>query len=179
MQRGVNSQTWPKLVAKIRILHGQQGSAFENPVVIYSTSVKSGVGAIGSRSPPGDKWKNRKSRGGPVRGGTKNPAGIGVSSGTGSSPSSPLESDSPTLVDFPQVVSDSTNPEDPEATFVDVDATMADVIPRLKQPPAVRRQSPQRQVSTPLLEPGDVLGNHQIVQLLGEGGMGAVPGPGS
>jgi serine/threonine protein kinase/tetratricopeptide (TPR) repeat protein len=116
-----------------------------------------------------------KKPGEPVRGDAKDQAGIGVSSGSGSSPFPPLDSDSPTLVDFPHAISDAINSPDPDATFVDVDGTIVDAIPRLKQPPSVRRQPSRLQAPTPLLESGDVLGNrYEILQLLGEGGMGAV-----
>lgn len=99
-----------------------------------------------------------KKPGDPVRGDAKNQAGIGLSSGSGTTPSPPLDSDSPTLIELPQQLSDLANAADLDATFVDADATMADVIPRSKQSPPVRRQS-RPQVSTPMLEPGDILGH--------------------
>jgi len=68
---------------------------------------------------------------------------------------------------------------DPEATLVDVDvdATMVDVVPR--RPTGPRSAAGSRPsglfVSAAVLQEGDVLGNrYEILQLLGEGGMGAV-----
>jgi eukaryotic-like serine/threonine-protein kinase len=64
---------------------------------------------------------------------------------------------------------------DEEATLVDLDATIVDATPA---PPALRSPVPRPAsltVSSPVLQPGDVLGGrYEILQLLGEGGMGAV-----
>ncbi|MGA3349227.1 MAG: tetratricopeptide repeat protein [Candidatus Sulfotelmatobacter sp.] len=78
-----------------------------------------------------------------------------------------------TLVDLPQNPSSQsrTGSIDPDATLVDIDATMAE---GTWKPPSTGPR-PLRQPSVPLLETGDVMASrYEILQLLGEGGMGAV-----
>ncbi len=121
--------------------------------------------------------EQRKQQGDPVRGNAANQGGVSVPiKGDSSASDSSPESDSPTVVEFSGAASD---PQpifvDPEATMVDSEATLVDGIPRLKTPPVARRQASRIAVAAPQLEPGDLLGNrYEILQLLGEGGMGAV-----
>jgi tetratricopeptide (TPR) repeat protein/predicted Ser/Thr protein kinase len=69
---------------------------------------------------------------------------------------------------------------DPEGTLVDLDATLPEGIsytPSATPPPSSTsgRKPARPQVSVPLLQAGDVLGErYEILQMLGEGGMGAV-----
>ena len=110
-----------------------------------------------------------------------NQPGVSVpAKGDSSGSNSPVDPDA-TLVEFPQA------PSDPEATFVDSDATLVDVdatqvdagLPRIDRfspsPTSRPRTSRRSQVAGPMLQTGDVLGGrYEILQLLGEGGMGAV-----
>jgi len=90
--------------------------------------------------------------------------GVGVPAKGDSGSNPPGDSDA-TLIDFPQP------PFDPEATQVD-----ATPIPGATPTPRVPARPPARpQMSIPALQIGDVLGGrYEILQLLGEGGMGAV-----
>jgi tetratricopeptide (TPR) repeat protein/predicted Ser/Thr protein kinase len=95
-----------------------------------------------------------------------NQPGVSVPAKGDSSDTNPtVGSDSATVIDFPNP------PSDPEATLVDVDATLAEGV----SPPSTGPRPARFQVSAPLLQTGDVLGGrYEILQLLGEGGMGAV-----
>jgi len=117
-------------------------------------------------------------------GNATNQGGVGVPvKGDSSASNSPTAPDAPTLVDFSKAPHDSetivdpgATVVDPEATFVDPDATIVEGMPPpLTSPPPPIRRAAHPQVSTPLLQVGDVLGGrYEILQLLGEGGMGAV-----
>ncbi len=99
---------------------------------------------------------------------TPNQGGVGVPvKGDSSGSNPPVDPDGATVFDF------GTSSSDSQATFVDPDATVVEGMPPL--PPLSRRPASRVQNTTPMLEPGDVLGGrYEILQLLGEGGMGAV-----
>ena len=81
----------------------------------------------------------------------------------------PLPQDEATLVDaFPKAI-------DPEATLVDADATIALGTPFRRTPPPTPKRVSDPYASAAVLQIGAVLGGrYEILQLLGEGGMGAV-----
>jgi eukaryotic-like serine/threonine-protein kinase len=109
-----------------------------------------------------------------------NQPGVSVPAKGDSSGSNPPVDPDATLVDFPQASSDpDATLVDSDATLVDVDATLVDVdatqVEATPTPGSPRRRSVSLHTGAPVLQIGDVLGGrYEILQLLGEGGMGAV-----
>ena len=99
---------------------------------------------------------------------------VSVPSKDESSDAGPPVDPEATLVEFPQRTSANSPPGlvDPDATLVDLDVTMAE---GTWKAPSTGPRPLRQQTSVPLLETGDVMaGRYEILQLLGEGGMGAV-----
>ena len=109
-----------------------------------------------------------------------NPRGVGVPSKGDSSGSNPPADPEATVIEFPQTSSDpDATLVDAEATLVDSDATLVDAdatrVDVTQAPRAPRRAPAGFQAGAPVLQTGDLLGaRYEILQLLGEGGMGAV-----
>ena len=103
---------------------------------------------------------------------SKNAPGVSVPAKGDSSGSNLGPDPDATLVDLPGMT------PDPDATLVDLGATSMDPDATLVDPgPIVRGANPRARVlvNAPVLQPGDVLGSrYEILQLLGEGCMGAV-----
>ena len=112
--------------------------------------------------PPGDRDP----------GGQRHGVGVPVK-GDSSSSGSPPSSDLPTLIDVPAPNLNSS------PTLVDPDATLVDLGSNFKMSPTPGTPPPRTSAGArfqaPVLQIGDVLGGrYEILQLLGEGGMGAV-----
>jgi len=107
----------------------------------------------------------------------KKPAALGVGTpfaGESSSSNLPVPPQSRDNYDPDATIVDAGPQFDPEATLVDADATIAPGTPVRRKPPPSSRSS-AGQDSAAVLQLGDVLGGrYEVLQLLGEGGMGAV-----
>jgi len=101
--------------------------------------------------------------------------GVGVPAKGDSSASNPFYDPGETISDAPLSSEPPTPPGKPNTRVANPDATLLGSLPATPPPPPRSRAYSGMYVKPELLQPGEIIGGrYEILQLLGEGGMGAV-----